>query len=89
MADPSWKPPERASLSPPFEPLLDSEEAAALLKMHPKTLQRMARRGELPAHPLAMARESGGDFCFRSLTDGYGLARMNLPPVPRKKEMLL
>ena len=28
-----------------FEPLLDSEEAAALLKIHPKTLQRMARRG--------------------------------------------
>lgn len=29
-----------------FEPLLDSEEAAALLKIHPKTLQKMARRGE-------------------------------------------
>lgn len=32
----------------PFEPLLDSDEAAALLKIHPKTLQRMARRGEIP-----------------------------------------
>ena len=31
----------------PFEPLLDSDEAAALLKIHPKTLQRMARRGEI------------------------------------------
>ena len=31
-----------------FEPLLDSDEAAALLKIHPKTLQRMARRGEIP-----------------------------------------
>lgn len=30
-----------------FEPLLNSEEAAALLKVHPKTLQRMARRGEV------------------------------------------
>ncbi len=28
-----------------FEALLDSDEAAALLKIHPKTLQRMARRG--------------------------------------------
>jgi len=27
-----------------FEPLLDSEEAAVLLKLHPKTLQKMARR---------------------------------------------
>ena len=32
-----------------FEPLLDSDEAAALLKIHPKTLQKMARRGEVAA----------------------------------------
>ena len=31
-----------------FEPLLDSDEAAALLKIHPKTLQRMARHAEIP-----------------------------------------
>lgn len=28
-----------------FEQLLDSDEAAALLKIHPKTLQKMARNG--------------------------------------------
>jgi excisionase family DNA binding protein len=27
-----------------FEPLLDSSEAASLLRIHPKTLQKMARR---------------------------------------------
>jgi excisionase family DNA binding protein len=32
-----------------FEPLLDSEEAARLLGVHPKTLVRMARQGKLPA----------------------------------------
>jgi excisionase family DNA binding protein len=32
-----------------FEPLLDSEEAAALLRIHPKTLQRHARSGEIVA----------------------------------------
>jgi excisionase family DNA binding protein len=32
-----------------FEPLLDSTEAAALLKIHPKTLQKMARKGEMAA----------------------------------------
>jgi excisionase family DNA binding protein len=32
-----------------FEPLLDTEEAAALLRIHPKTLQRMARKGEVVA----------------------------------------
>ena len=30
-----------------FEPLLDSSQAAALLRIHPKTLQKMARRGEI------------------------------------------
>ena len=32
-----------------FEPLLDSKEAATLLKIHPKTLQKLARNGEVDA----------------------------------------
>jgi len=32
-----------------FEPLIDNVAAAELLKIHPKSLQRMARRGEVPA----------------------------------------
>jgi excisionase family DNA binding protein len=32
-----------------FEPLLDDMQAGAMLGLHPKTLQRLARRGELPA----------------------------------------
>ena len=31
------------------EPLLDSEQAAALMQIHPKTLQKLARRGEIRA----------------------------------------
>lgn len=34
-------------IDPSFEPLLDSTEAAALLRIHPKTLQRMARDGDI------------------------------------------
>jgi excisionase family DNA binding protein len=30
-----------------FEPLLDSIEAAALLRIHPGTLKKMARKGEI------------------------------------------
>ena len=36
-----------------FEPLLDSREAAALLQIHPKTLERKARTGEVPAYQIA------------------------------------
>lgn len=32
-----------------FEPLLDTEEAARLLRIHPKTLRRSGRLGEIPA----------------------------------------
>jgi excisionase family DNA binding protein len=32
-----------------FEPLLNSAEATALLKIHPKTLQKLARNGEVAA----------------------------------------
>ena len=32
-----------------FEPLLDTEEAARLLRMHPRTLRTKARCGSIPA----------------------------------------
>jgi len=32
-----------------FEPLLSDVEAGKLLGIHPKTVQRLARNGELPA----------------------------------------
>ena len=35
-----------------FERLLDSDEAAALLGIHKKTLQRMARTGEVPGFQI-------------------------------------
>ena len=37
-----------AEFDPSFEPLLGSDEAAQLLKIHPKTLQRMARQRQIP-----------------------------------------
>lgn len=35
-----------------FEPLLTAAEAATLLKVHPKTLQKMARQGRIPARRI-------------------------------------
>jgi excisionase family DNA binding protein len=37
------------SIADTFEPLLSPVQAAALLGVHPKTLVRMARSGEVPA----------------------------------------
>jgi excisionase family DNA binding protein len=33
-----------------FEPLLDAPEAARLLRIHPKTLQKLTRVGHVPAY---------------------------------------
>lgn len=42
------KPPQRADYSHrEIEPLISTEQAAAMLSVHPKTIQRMARRGEI------------------------------------------
>jgi excisionase family DNA binding protein len=51
MLPPHKKPPASVALetlpSTRTEQLLDSHEAAALLKVHPRTLQRLAQRGEI------------------------------------------
>jgi excisionase family DNA binding protein len=48
MTDISSKPARSVeSFERRFEQLLDTDEAAALLKIHPKTLQKMARNGEI------------------------------------------
>ncbi len=48
MTDVSCNPVRRSRIAElTFEELLDSGEAAALLKIHPKTLQKMARNGEI------------------------------------------
>ena len=38
---------------PIFEPLLTAEEASLHLRIHPKTLQRKARIGEIPGYLMA------------------------------------
>jgi excisionase family DNA binding protein len=35
-----------------FEPLVDADEIAELLRLHPKTVRLKARRGEIPAYRI-------------------------------------
>ena len=59
------KPPTRVSATSDlrFEPLIDTKQAAALLRIHPKTLQRMARRGEVRGYQLGkLWRFRASDF---------------------------
>ena len=55
-----------------FEPLIDSAAAAQLLKIHRKTLERLALRGAVPAHKI------GKFWRFRaSELDGWVRSRVN------------
>ena len=59
--------PEPAAIT--FERVLNTEEAAALLQIHPKTLQKMAREGSVPAFRIGdlwRFRASALDEWFRS-----------------------
>jgi excisionase family DNA binding protein len=57
---------------PPDESPIDSETAAAYLKIHPKTLERMARKGDVPA------TKYGRSWQFsKSLLREWLMARMN------------
>jgi excisionase family DNA binding protein len=53
-----------------FEPLLDTDEAASLLRMHPRTLRTKARKGMIPAVQV------GGRWRFRASMLNHWLEKM-------------
>lgn len=61
--------PAAPSTTRQFEPLIDSREAAALLRMHHKTLERKARAGEVHGYQIA------GRWFFRASELEAWLAR--------------
>ena len=53
-----------------FEPLLDSQQAADLMHVHPETVKRRARRGEIPGMKFGKVwrfRASGLEAYIRNL----------------------
>lgn len=58
-----------------FEPLLDAGEAAGLLRIHPKTLQRLTRLGHVPGYRVGRYwryRRSDLEIWLRSGTNANG-----------------
>ena len=41
-----------STLSSSLEPFVNAMEAGKFVQLHPATLQRLAREGALPAHPV-------------------------------------
>lgn len=64
-----------------YELPLNTEEAAAYLGYHPKTVQRMARNGEIPAHPASGVRRKTWKFYAFEL-DTWLRAKLSSPRHP-------
>lgn len=58
------------------ESFIDAAEAAAFIKLHPKTLLRLARGGSIPAHPLTGNRRRIWRF-LRSELDAWARSRVH------------
>jgi excisionase family DNA binding protein len=63
-----------------FEPLLDSEQAAALVRVHPKTLQRYARTGFIAGLRIGKLWRFRASDLDRSLPKNVSSEQLSVPP---------
>jgi len=71
----------RRALKLGFELPLTTREAAEFVGYHPKTVERMARCGEIPAHPISGVHRKTWKF-YGSELDAWLRARVNSPRHP-------
>ncbi|HTC92479.1 MAG TPA: helix-turn-helix domain-containing protein [Terriglobales bacterium] len=50
-----------------FEPFVTSDEAARFLSLHPKTVERWARAGRIPGHPVGYGSRKQWRFLLSEL----------------------
>jgi excisionase family DNA binding protein len=85
--------PTNASAAPDLhtvpERFLDAQEAAQFLGLHPRTVQRLAREGIIPAHPIGNGVRRRWRFLLSEL-DAWLRDRVHSPRHPcddsRRKE---
>jgi len=70
------------SLVPPvLEPFVEAEEAAPFVRMSPRHLKKLAREGNVPAHPRGDGQRRRWLFKMSEL-DAWMSGRINLPRDP-------
>jgi len=50
-----------------LEPFVCADEAGQFVQLHPATVQRLAREGELPAHPVGKGKRRRWRFLLSEL----------------------
>ena len=66
----------RADLFQGFEPWVKCDVGADYLGIHPKTLEKLARQGDVPAHPVCSGKRSSWHFLISEL-DAWMRARVS------------
>lgn len=56
-------------ITPQFEPFVSASEASQFVRLHPATVQRLAREGALPGHPVGRGVRKRWRFRLSELQD--------------------
>ena len=91
--DAPWRDPSQLSICPvvpALEPYVDARVGGKFLGIHPKTLMRLARLGEVPAHPISDGIRHHWRFLLSEL-DTWMKSKVNstshpVRPRPRKQK---
>jgi excisionase family DNA binding protein len=62
-----------------LEPFVDAAGAGEFLKLHPATVQRLAREGTLPGHPVTRGKRRKWRFLLSELKDWLSSASVSSP----------
>jgi excisionase family DNA binding protein len=58
-----------ASMTQTLEPFVSATEASEFVRLHPATVQRLAREGALPGHPVGNGQRRRWRFRLSELED--------------------
>ena len=61
--------PNSIASSMALEPFVDAAAAGEFLRLHPATVQRLAREGTLPGHPVIRGKRKKWRFLLSELKD--------------------
>jgi excisionase family DNA binding protein len=62
-----------------LEPFVDAAGAGEFLKLHPATVQRLAREGTLPGHPVTHGRRRKWRFLLSELKEWLSSESVSSP----------
>jgi excisionase family DNA binding protein len=66
-----------ASMTQTLEPFVSATEASEFVRLHPATIQRLAREGALPGHPVGNGQRRRWRFRLSELQEWLSARSLN------------